>query len=227
LIDKLTKSNSARSVADEHYQGASNEEEILAIWRSLTLRISHEPENLKLHTQRLLFSLDNNVSDYTSGALQDLFISLGKKGFSLRQRMFNLTSPVMMQSDRIYFQRWLMDDTDKNLACQRFAGAVFKSETCQSTDDDNNLLHTRPTFKSQLAEARFNIEAGQIVKGQALLESYCIGNGNDASAVKELQNMYAHTKNKDGLMRFTQKLSENGGQIPDAWANILNDAVSW
>lgn len=226
LIDKSTQTISSAHAKNKII---SNEQDILAIWRTLTLRVSHEPENLKLHAQRLLFALENNIANYISGALQDLFICLGSKGFSLRQRMFNLTSPVMVQSDRIYFQRWLMDDTDKNLACERFLGAVFKSETCQSIQegDESKGLNTHLVFKNQLAEARYNLEAGQIVKGQALLENYYIKNENDSGAMNELQNVYSYTKNKDALINFTQKLSENSGQIPSVWATLLNDSNSW
>lgn len=226
MIDKSTHTFSS---AHAENKIISNEQDILAIWRTLTLRISHEPENLKLHAQRLLFALENNIANYISGALQDLFICLGGKGFSLRQRMFNLISPVMVQSDRIYFQRWLMDDSDKNLACERFLGAVFKSETCQSTQegDESNGLTTHLAFKNQLVEARYNLEAGQIVKGQALLENYCIKNENDSEAINELQTIYSCTKNKNALIQFTQKLGEKGGQIPSVWTTLLNDSNAW
>jgi len=225
LIDKSTESISTQS----QHQMIDDEADVLAIWRTLTLRVSHEPENLKLHTQRLLFGLENEVSEYIPGALQDLFISLGKKGFSLRQRLFNLVSPVMAQADRIYFQQWLADDTDKNLACQRLLGAVFKSETCQAVenDNDNSGLLTRPAFNNQLAEARFNIAAGQIVKAQALLENTYLKDGNNSDVLNELHTLYLCTKNKEAVAQFTQKLSENSGQLPEVWSKLLSISQSW
>ncbi len=201
----------------------------LAIWRSLTLRISQQPENIKLHTQRLLFALENGLADYVSGALQDLFICLKQKGLPLRQRLFSLLSPVMVQSERAYFQRWLADNTDRNLPCYRYPGSVFSSDTCQDGESlaDNPSLSTRPTFKDQLSEARYNLETGQIVKAQALLENICIKDNNNVEVVKELQNVYTCTKSKDSLTAFTQRLTETGKPLSEAWEKLLNEAEHW
>ncbi len=201
----------------------------LAIWRSLTLRISQQPQNIKLHTQRLLFALENGLADYASGALQDLFICLKQKGMPLRQRLFSLLSPVMMQSERAYFQRWLADNTDRNLPCYRYPGSVFSSDTCQDDETlaDNPSLNARPTFNDQLAEARYNLEIGQIVKAQALLENICIKDDSNVEVVKELQNVYSSTQSKDALLRFTQRLTENGKPLSATWKKLLDAAEDW
>ena len=201
----------------------------LVIWRSLTLRISQEPANIKLHTQRLLFGLENGLSDYVSGALQDLFICLKQKGLPLRQRLFNLTSPVMVQHERAYFQRWLADNSDRNLECYRYPGSVFSSDTCKAVEGngDSISLGTKPIFKNQLAEARYNLELGQIIKAQALLENICVKESNNLEAINELQNLYTCTKSEDSLTRFTQRLMEEGRSLPEIWQNMVNAAKSW
>lgn len=211
-----------------------NESDVYAIWRSFALRISHEPENLKLHTQRLLFGLENNLSDYVSGALQDLFICLRQKGLPLRLRLFNLLSPIMDQTDRVYFQKWLADDSDRNLKCRRLLGSVFKSETCQAFDGaeesnspENKQLGVSPVFKSQLDEARYNLECGQILKAQAMLENICLKHENDTKAIKDLQALYTHTRQKKGLESFTQRFADNGKSLTKTWSNLLETAKSW
>ena len=42
--------------------------------------------------------------------------------------MFNLVSPIMSFADRAYFQVWLSENTDKNLACYQFSGSVLKAD---------------------------------------------------------------------------------------------------
>ena len=198
-----------------------------AIWRSLTLRVSQQPANIKLHTQRLLFALENGFSDYVSGALQDLFICLKQKGLPLRQCMFNLISPVIGQTERAYFQRWLADNSDQHLDCYRYPGSVFASETCRPVEgnhSDGLSLLNRPVFKSQLEEARYNLEIGQIVKAQALLENKCLKEDNDGELTRELQNLYICTKSEDAVTRFTQRLMENGKPLSESWQNLLNTA---
>ncbi len=201
----------------------------LTIWRSLTLRVSQQPANIKLHTQRLLFALENGLADYVSGALQDLFICLKQKGLPLRQRMFNLLSPVMVQSDRVYFQRWLADNSDQNLDCHRFPGSVFTSDTCRVADAGSEAIPPggKPVFKNQLEEARYNLEIGQIVKAQALLENICAKESNNLEAIKELQNVYICTESADSLQRFTQQLMKNSKPLPEIWQKLVDTAKSW
>jgi len=230
LIDK----SSTKTSTQTNGQTGSNESEVLALWRTLALRVSHQPDNLKLHTQRLLFGLENGLSDYIPGALQDLFICLQQKGLPLKQRMFSLLSPVMVHSDRVYFQRWLADDSDRNLKCQRLAGSVFKSETCQPVSEvdeiyapDATQLVGRPVFKNQLDEARYNLECGQIMKAQALLENICLKNENDNQAINELQAIYTHTRQTQALQNFTQRFVENGRTLTESWSKLLETAKSW
>jgi len=47
-----------------------------ATFRQLTLQISGTPNDLMLHTQRILLCIDNNLPEYLSGSLQDLFLTL-------------------------------------------------------------------------------------------------------------------------------------------------------
>lgn len=230
LIDKSSTQNSTQTKG----QVGDNKSQVLALWRTLALRVKQQPDNLKLHTQRLLFGLENGLSDYLPGALQDLFICLQQKGLPLKQRMFSLLSPVMVHSDRLYFQRWLADGSDSNLKCQRLAGAVFKSETCQPVSELDELyapdaaqLLDRPAFKNQLEEAYYNLECGQIMKAQALLENICLENENDTKAINELQAIYTYTKQTEALQSFTQRFVENGRTLTETWSKLLETAKSW
>lgn len=210
------------------------ESDVLAIWRSFSLRIYNDPGNLKLHTQRLLFGLDNDLSEYVTGALQDLFVCLQQKGLPLRQRLFNLLSPIMVQSERVYFQEWLADNSDNNLKCHRFLGAVFKSETCQPVDglDENFALENKKfgnnsVFNSQLDEALYNLECGQIKKAKAMLENICLKNDENSLAINELQSLYTLTKDREGLENFTQCFTDNNKVLTEVWSNLLKATESW
>jgi len=143
--------------------------------------------------------------------------------------MFNLLSPVMVQSDRVYFQRWLADNADRNLDCYRFPGSVFTSDTCRVVDASSETipLGGKPVFKNQLEEARYNLEIGQIVKAQALLENICVKEDNNLEAIKELQNVYICTKSADSLKHFTQQLMKNSKPLPEIWQKLVDMAKSW
>lgn len=122
--DSFLKSNrTASSIASD----------IQKIFKKLSLEVSQNPNNLKLHTQRVLFCAENNLSELASASLQDLFLVLQEKGRDLRVQLVNLASPIIEQEDRLFFQQWLSDDSDENLECRRFAGSVFFSTSCQSS----------------------------------------------------------------------------------------------
>ncbi len=208
------------------------EKEPRVIWRQLTLGIYQSPSNLKLHTQRILFCLDNDLdkglSEYISGALYDLFITLNDKGSELRHRMFHLASPVMSFVDRAYFQVWLSENTDKNLACYQFSGSVFKSKTCQDQNEEiKNSFRVSPAFKNTLEEAKYKIESGQLGQAQILLEDSCLKNINDIATQQELQRFYFYTRNKKSMDAFMKRLKDSGVKAPKTWIELQALSKTW
>ncbi len=242
--------NNASTSKDSNIHSSSNKSELnksgqedvllnalgndpLAIWRTLNLKVSHDPQNIKLHVQRLLFGLENELADYIPGALQDLFISLQQTGLPLRQRMFSLLSPVMMQTDRVYFQRWLDEDSDQNLECRNYPGAVFSSQTCQGKGENSEQSLSgravqEPGANNPLAKARFEIEMGRIDKARSLLEALCAKELNNSEAINELQNLYRCTHNQAAYQSFIKQLQKSAGRLPELWEkfSIKNNSES-
>lgn len=198
------------------------------LWRQLTLIISHSPNNLKLHTQRIMRCLDNSLSEYVSGALYDLFVVLGNKGNGLRLRMFNLASPVMSIDDRAYFQQWLSENTDKNLQCYSFKGSVFNSRTCKHVADalEDNELPSQ-VFSNSLEEARNMIELGQLTQAQKLLEKSYLKKPDDEALQKELQQFYFYSKNKTSMDDFIVRLNDSGVKIAKTWIDLQEISKTW
>ncbi len=202
------------------------------IWRQLTLGIYQSPSNLKLHMQRILFCLDNErdkeLSEYASGALYDLFVTLNDKGSELRQRMFNLVSPVMSFVDRAYFKVWLSENTDKNLAYYQFSGSVLKSKHCQDQNGSTkDSFRVSPSFENTLEEAKYKIELGQLEQAQTLLEASCIENISSIATQQELQSFYFYTKNKKAMDAFILQLKDSGVKVPKTWIELQALSKAW
>lgn len=228
-INKQTGSKYLNKQEDAVLQTEKNPR---VIWRQLTLGIYQSPNNLKLHTQRILFCLDNGLdkglSEYASGALHDLFVTLNDKGIELRHRMFNLASPIMSFVDRAYFQVWLSENTDKNLACYQFSGSVLESKTCQDQNGETkNSFRISPVFENTLEEAKYKIESGQLEQAQTLLEDSCLKNVNSIAAQQELQRFYFHTKNKKSMDAFMSRLKDSGVKAPKTWIELQALSKAW
>ena len=225
VTNKVT-SNAARNAARNVTTQAKKD--IRVIWRQLTLGVHSSPDNLRLHTQRILFCLDNHLSEHISGALHDLFVVLKEKGVDLRQRMFNLASPVMSFADRAYFKVWLSENSDKSLACYQFSGSVIESKTCQHQNGKiMNSFKVAPHFNHVLEEAEYKIESGQLDQAQVLLETSYLSNPNDIAIQKELQRFYFHAKKKKSMGAFIVRLNDSGVKLSKTWIDLQEMSNKW
>lgn len=79
--------------------------------QSLSDHFSHQvartPQNLHNHIRRIHLYLQARCGKCVAGALQDLFIALGEKGFTLRQRMLNVASPLLPERLRMVFEDYM------------------------------------------------------------------------------------------------------------------------
>ncbi len=99
------------------------------IWEQLSSSISDTPHDLILHTQRILFAVDNELPEQACTALQDLSAVLQSNGRDLRLRMFNLISPLIDETERNYFQAsFVNDDQPQQATSRQYDGLVIKDE---------------------------------------------------------------------------------------------------
>ena len=147
-------------------------------WRRLTLVVRANPKELTTHTQRIMLAMDIHLQPYLSGALQDFFITLKATGRPIKEKMFNLTSPLLTVSNRAYFRQWLEEGTDSNLDCIGYPGATLTSNTCRKVhleneeEDEAAILEVflDKNYDNPIDKARYCVAYGNIEEGQKLLE---------------------------------------------------------
>lgn len=204
----------------------TNDPVILDKWRRLNLSIKGQPNQFQEHSQRILFALEHNLHQFLPGALQDLFIVLGKNGRPLRERMYSLVVPLIDHNDREYFHEWLAHDSDATLACYRFPGSVLVSQTCQagSTDSDPYV----PLSNGSLIEqGRHAIAYGRIETSESLLETACNKKNPETSYVEELMSLYAATRQKEKLSVFADNLQKQRFKLSKHWKQVLESSKEW
>ncbi|MEE9444673.1 MAG: hypothetical protein V3V19_03305 [Cocleimonas sp.] len=198
------------------------------IWRKLTLSVNHSADDLKLHTQRILFCLDNNLSDFSAGALQDLFITLQDKGKGLRLRMFNLISPLLDYSERRYFQQSMegIESNDDLPIFQCYRGSVLAEKNYQCDDKSNGQLPITVEFNNKSEEANYLMASGKLSEAKIMLESIFLGN-NDKQVSEALQTYYFYSKDKEGLERFMGEMSQKKRNLSSSWVALQTSAEMW
>jgi len=200
-----------------------------AIFRQLTLQVSGTPNDLMLHTQRILLCIDNNLPEYLSGSVQDLFLTLKDTGYDLRLKMFNLISPHIEFNERSYLQKWLADGSDKNLECEQFKGSVFRSCHCKANmnEESVNSMTTLPKFDSIVDESRHYVESGKLLEAHDVLATRFSKAKRDSQVEQELLRFYYYSKNKNLLDKMLHQLDDSRWKIPKKWLKLQEISETW
>ena len=214
---------------------SSNSQTPLDKWRYLTLAVSANPPHLPTHTQRIMLALNIHLQPYLSGALQDFFITLKTTGRPLKEKMFNLVSPLLDISNRTYFRQWLEDGTDQHLECRHYPGSVLKSNHCQTSEndnDDNDMAvlgqFLDKNYQSIVDKSQYCIAYGYIEKGQTLLETEILKKKRRQSHIEQaLLSIYYHSQNKNALQHMTQNLVKMNRTLSEDWKKIQSIAKEW
>ncbi len=205
-------------------------------WRRLTLVVRANPKELTTHTQRIMLAMDIHLQPYLSGALQDFFITLKATGRPIKEKMFNLTSPLLAVSNRAYFRQWLEEGTDSNLDCIGYPGATLISDTCRKAhleneeEDEAAILEVflDKNYDNPIDKARYCVAYGNIKEGQKLLELQILSTQKKQPLVEqELLSFYYYSKNKDALEAMTQSLLKADRPLSENWKKIQSIAKEW
>ncbi|HFC92095.1 MAG TPA: hypothetical protein ENJ51_04710 [Leucothrix mucor] len=205
-------------------------------WRRLTLIVRANPKELTTHTQRIMLAMDIHLQPYLSGALQDFFITLKTTGRPIKEKMFNLTSPLLNVSNRAYFRQWLKEGTDNNLDCIGYPGATLISDTCQKVHIDNDeedeatILEAflNKNYDNPIDKARYCVAYGNIEEGQKLLELQILSTQKKQPLVEqELLGFYYYSQNKEALEAMTQSLLKADRPLSENWKKIQSIAKEW
>jgi hypothetical protein len=199
---------------------------LLDSWRRSNLIIKGQPNQFQQHTQRILFAIQNNLHQFLPGALQDLFIALGKHGRPLRERMFSLVIPLIDHNDREYFHEWLAHDSDSTLECYRFPGSVLISQSCLPSSEDSDP-YPPLTSGSLINKGRHAIAYGRVELTESLLEAACDKKKPETEYVEELMILYAATRQKEKLSTFADKLQRQRFKLSKHWKQVLESSKEW
>ena len=213
---------------------SSTSDNPLASWRQLSLTLKGNSKNLQVHTQRIMLAMDAHVQPFLPGALQDFFIAIGNTGRPLREKMFNLASPLLQNGDRAYFKEWLAQDTDKSLKCEQFPGAVLKSQSCieQEVSEEEEVAvldaFLNENYNNSVDKAQYCVAYGCIDHAQHLLETV-LGNsaGRRRKEEQELLSIYFHSKNKQALDSMSESLLKKDKALSDDWKKVQNISKEW
>ena len=182
-----------------------------------------------------MLAMDIHLQPYLSGALQDFFTTLKTTGRPVKEKMFNLTSPLLGVSSRAYFREWLDKNTDHHLDCIRYPGATLISDSCRKTTTDNEedeatILTTflNENYDNPIDKARYCVAYGSIEESQTLLELCILSKKRKQPLVEqELLGIYYHSQNKEALEAMIQNILNANKPLSENWKTIQSIAKEW
>jgi len=183
----------------------------------LSHRVSRTPHDLKVHLHRIIASYYSSQLEFLYGSLLDLFIILDKKGFLLRQRLFNKCAAVLPDQQSTVLKQALMLGAAKleflpHSSCSRFnKGVVGRTNLVIKTGE-------LPQHQfSVLDEARDLIDSGLIDDARMILEQAITQQPDDEHVSRELLGLYRYTKNTNAFATIYAQLSSQSLALADEW----------
>lgn len=198
----------------------------MSAWRHYGYHIGRYPQDLRAHVQRLLTGIDAGLKDRLPGALQDLFLSIGDNGFSLRETMLELSKASLTVDDASFFETWLMSGRPENLQWRE--GSVL---TDSFSHMDKLVVpekdESETGYLTVIDEVQSYLEYGQIDAAQQLLETELEKTPADIQLAQELLNIYLYTRDKDSLEKMTGQLQQAGVELSEDWQHVQSESANW
>lgn len=202
---------------------------------TLEHQILLNPKQLRSHAQRLILLHKNNHPQRFTGALIDLYFTLGAEGLPLKKYFLQLadgfiarddyTFLVAQQTQALNRQHALVKkaegclflghpDTTPPLMIRAVAGAITQPASFGAASQPSN-----PTPKNAVAEANQLIDDGQLDLAMDTLEDAVLADPHGLEAIKFLLQLYVLSGAEIRREIMEEQLKINFGALPAEWVN--------
>ncbi len=184
-------------------------------------QVARTPSDLLTHTRRILYHIAKNDSSGVHGALLDLYLVLGDKGYELRRRMYHKSRLFFSSEQKEHFVFCQRSGIDRSHPLPASADSVlgdFFNGTGLLVSRRSKTFPVQPL--SLLQEAQRLLEGDQFDDARKLLEEGVLANPMGDELNKVLLEIYYHTRNKQAFMEMWLQLGGVTTAIPDQWKKL-------
>ncbi len=212
----------AFSITGSRALGLSSDKPVEKVCEFLAHHIARKPQDLMVHVQRIKLAVDHDLEPVLHGALLDLFIALGPRGYALRKCMYDLAFKVLDNESIQY----LADGLEKGIKasdavpeqgitvlCRSIMGSVELVEMDQAADDPGH---------GPLEQALANIECSQLEDAQDVLEQSIRADASNLEQQTLLLDLYRKTNSRTRFLVFFSALDEGAMLTPQAWREMAD-----
>lgn len=202
----------------------------LNAWRFLSHQVRRYPQDLRIHTQRVLLTQSEALRERLAGSLQDVFITLGNAGQHYREHLLALVKDDLDQQDQAFFTEWVAQGGSfKGSTSQWRMGSVLASGQEKPTA---RLLHVERSqevaqYSNVMEEVIACLEYGQVDAARELLEAEMFAGSADEAMEQELVNIYQYTRDKERLDAMIKHQEDAGRTVSAVWREKQQESESW
>jgi hypothetical protein len=188
----------------------------------LAHQIARKPMDLTAHVQRIKLAAEHDLAPALKGALLDLCIVLGARGYDLRKRMFSLASETLPQGSIQYLADGLENGIEANDSILDPGISVLCKSITGSTDFIKAARAKDELFQDPLEQALAYIECSQLEEACEVLEKAIHANTSNLEQQALLLDLYRKSDNKT---RFSEIYSKSGEAVlldQQAWLSLAD-----
>lgn len=184
-------------------------------------QVARTPTDLLTHTRRILYHIAKNDSSGVHGALLDLYLVLGDKGYELRRRMYQKARQFFSSEQKEHFvfsQRTGIDRSHPLPASKDSVLGDFFTGTGLLVMKRDKPSSIQPL--SIVDEAQSLLEAGRVDDARKLLEKGVLADPLNSELNKALLEIYYHARTKKDFLKMCMRLGGKATAIPNQWKKL-------
>ena len=184
-------------------------------------QITRNPTNLRSHTQRIFYFIENRKSLELYSALVDLFFILGDKGAALRKRMLISAYSLLSEHERESLKQCLASNF-KSISNLAFAPKSLLTNGVNVAMSPFILkVETAEKRKTNPAdEARDYLENGQLDEAISTLQNAILLNPRHLTLHNDLLEIFQRMRDKKVFSSFYEILLERKVSLPFRWREL-------
>lgn len=189
--------------------------------RHLATRIARDHSDIQAHIQRIYLFLDSRDSEeMIFGALIDLFLALGSKGYEIREAVLKIARPQL-------------NEKDYHFLVQRMKNGLQRMDILPVSEDSvldralfgRRYLVVRQRTKTQVTTdavdiALMHLENGDVKGACDVLESALLNDSSNVAVEAELLEIYRRSRDDAGFLNMRQRLEASGATLGAEWDEL-------
>ncbi len=188
----------------------------------LAHHIARKPQDLVVHVQRIKLAAEHDLQPVLKGALLDLFIALGTRGYDLRQRMLKLASGVLPEE----YLQFLVDGLEEGVGASSVIQDAGVSVLCKSITGHVEFIQANTaggdTSLDPLEQALADIEWSQLEAACEVLEEAIHAGDSSLEQQALLLDLYRKTNDQTRFSVIYSNMEKTAMYDQGAWQALAS-----